>query len=1065
MLLSRTVSLNAPQVGMLVSVRDRHWIVRDVVASTISDPLAQNDEPQHLLQLSSVEDDGFADELSVIWEIEPGARIIEDANLPTPIAGEFDDPRRLKTFLDAVRWGAITSADTKVLQAPFRSGITIEEYQLDPVVRALQMARVNLLIADDVGLGKTIEAGLIVQELILRHRARTVLILCPPSLSLKWQAEMRDRFGLAFRIVDLDAVRMLRRERGVGANIFSHYPRLIVSFDWLKADRPMRLLREFLPPEPTSYPRRIDLMIVDEVHQCAPAGNGKYATDSQRTELLRFLGPYAEHRLFLSATPHNGYESSFSALLELLDPQRFARGVKPDATALQQAVIRRMKADIRKDLGPRADGSARFPERKIDKIEVEYPREERKVHADLAEYTELRRSQSGSPRAGLAADLVTLLLKKRLFSSPAAFAGTLEQHMKTLSEAGKHEGDAGTIRDAYDRSDADFEEDEEREDATFEALRVAARAGAPISPRQIELLEGMQHWANGARLKADQKSRELIQRLNTWCRPNGTWTEERVIIFTEYRDTQRWLRQLLTDAGLGGNRLSLLYGGMDGEERERIKAAFQSDPSKDPVRILLATDTASEGIDLQRHCYRLVHMEIPFNPNRLEQRNGRIDRHGQPKDEVLIYHFVGKEYQQNAEGLEGDLDFLFRAAKKLEKIRADLGKAGAVLAAQVEDAMLGRKADLSIIKEDSAESKIALKAERSLRERVREIRDQIDESVKELGLTPEAVKEVVSLGLELGRQSPLEPIELPSNRNDGSSAVAYTVPELTRSWQFATENLYHPLTGDRLPITFDNEAADGREDVVLAHLGHRIVAQAMRLLRSEIWAPANEARLRRVSGSIVRDADLEAPVVIVDARLVVMGIDGYRLHEQVFCAGGRLGGRRRFARLNVGDVRAALNSTTLKALPREFEEEIAGAWPEIKDSVLAGIDARAKELLSGVDRQLRERAHSEIQSLETVMKQLAESIKRELDEARAGQSEQLSFFDAGSERERLQVSRDVDALHRRLGEIPGELQVEAARLERRFSEQRHVVFPAAVRFLVPKRFVDGGSQIFEGSRS
>ena len=208
----------------------------------------------------------------MIWEIEPGAMVLETATLPHPRVDRFDDPERLDAFLDAVRWGAITSADSRALQAPFRSGITIEDYQLDPVVRALQMPRVNLLIADDVGLGKTIEAGLVVQELLLRHRARTVLVVCPASLTLKWKSEMADRFGLEFRIVDAAMLRELRRERGLAANPFKSFPRLIVSIDWLKRPKAMSLLRDVLPPDAHVYPRRFDLLIVDEVHTCAPAG-------------------------------------------------------------------------------------------------------------------------------------------------------------------------------------------------------------------------------------------------------------------------------------------------------------------------------------------------------------------------------------------------------------------------------------------------------------------------------------------------------------------------------------------------------------------------------------------------------------------------------------------------------------------------------------------------------------------------------------------------------------------------------------------------------------------------
>ena len=134
-----------------------------------------------------------------------------------------------------------TNADVQALQAPFRSGIAIEDYQLDPLVRSLQMPRVNLLIADDVGLGKTIEAGLVIQEMLLRHRARSVIVVCPASLCMKWQTEMAQKFGLEFRIVDAELVRRLRRERGLAANPWRHFPRLIVSIDWLKRPRAMSL--------------------------------------------------------------------------------------------------------------------------------------------------------------------------------------------------------------------------------------------------------------------------------------------------------------------------------------------------------------------------------------------------------------------------------------------------------------------------------------------------------------------------------------------------------------------------------------------------------------------------------------------------------------------------------------------------------------------------------------------------------------------------------------------------------------------------------------------------------
>jgi hypothetical protein len=345
-----------PEVGQLVQVRQRRHAVLEVMPSELTpSPLRGQVAPGcNLITLSSVDDEGIGDELRVVWELEAGAAMVERGSLPEPIG--FDEPGRFDAFLNAVRWGAVSSADTKALQAPFRSGVDIEDYQLDPLVRALRMPRANLLIADDVGLGKTIEAGLVVQELILRHRARTVLVVCPSSLQIQWRDQLRDKFGLEFRLVDSDALKDLRRRRGLHVNPWEHFPRLITSIDFLKRDRPLRLLRELLPSDgQRSFPRRFDLLIVDEAHNAAPSGTGKYATDSQRTQAIRALAPHFEHKLFLTATPHNGYRESFTALLELLDNQRFARGVEPDRNQLGAVMIRRLK----RDLPPRWDGKPR----------------------------------------------------------------------------------------------------------------------------------------------------------------------------------------------------------------------------------------------------------------------------------------------------------------------------------------------------------------------------------------------------------------------------------------------------------------------------------------------------------------------------------------------------------------------------------------------------------------------------------------------------------------------------------------------------------------------------------
>ncbi len=216
-----------PQAGSLVEVRGQRWVVGE-------EPVPGSDDHSTLLTLQSVEDGRYGDSLPVIWQVEPGRRILPRRSLPEVSKNGFDPPERLAAFLDAVRWSAVTSAEVNALQAPLRSGVVVEPYQLEPVARAIEAPRVNLLLADDVGLGKTIEAGLVALELLLRHRAKRIMVVCPPGLMLKWQDEMAEKFGLHFTIVDSAQLYQLRRSHGSAANPFRVYPLTIVSLSWLR---------------------------------------------------------------------------------------------------------------------------------------------------------------------------------------------------------------------------------------------------------------------------------------------------------------------------------------------------------------------------------------------------------------------------------------------------------------------------------------------------------------------------------------------------------------------------------------------------------------------------------------------------------------------------------------------------------------------------------------------------------------------------------------------------------------------------------------------------------------
>jgi ERCC4-related helicase len=1035
---------SAPEQGQLAVVRQRRYVVTDVRRSLFPPKIA-SDNPSFLVSLASIEDDALGEEVQVVWELEPGAEAFEKLELPNPRG--FDDPAHLQAFLDAVRWGAASIADTRQLQSPFRSGIEIESYQLDPVVRAIQMPRVNLLIADDVGLGKTIESGMVILELLLRHRANRVLIVCPSSLQIKWRDEMLEKFGLDFAVVDTALIKQLRRERGLYANPWTHFPRLVTSMDYVKREYPLRMFREAVAHDnPRPGLRDFDVLIVDEAHNAAPSGSGHFALDSQRTQALREIGKHFEHKLFLTATPHNGYKESFSALLELLDDQRFARSVEPDPAQLRTVMVRRLKSEIKN-----WDGSDKFPRRILKYIPVDYTVEERSIHELLTEYVHLRAGGYRDNQERFATEFVLKLLKKRLFSSPQAFLNTLNRHRASLRKSARYEvltHSTGVLARIFEQAEDDYADDAEQQEAEFEALEAAARAFRPSGAQEAEILNDLAVWAERAAAQLDSKANQLFKWLESVVRPDGHWNQERVIIFTEYRDTQKWLHDHLATRGFKeGGRLELLYGAQDPDEREKVKAAFQYDPEDSSVRILLATDAASEGIDLQRFCHRLIHYEIPWNPNRLEQRNGRIDRHGQHAREVNVYHFVAASFREEAQDAEGsgtslaaDLEFLYRAAKKVQQIREDLGRVGPVIAEQVEEAMLGkrRRLDTAQAERDNEPVKRLLRFEQNIREISRRHADQLEETRRDLHLTPTNIEAVVHIALDLARQPALIPATL-----DGVGQV-FDVPRFADpSWQPCLAGLIHPHTGKQRPITFDPEVATGRDDVVLAHLNHRLVQRCLRLLRAEVWAPADRQKINRVTARIVPRTILRAPAVLAHARLTVVSNDSHRLHEELITAGGIIQ-EGRLERWNVTQTAEVLNAATNLEPPESIRRRLAELWPQLSRSLLSALDARGRDRTDSIRKQLTDRSADETGKITTTLHELETAIRKEIQRA---PDPQLSLF---SEAERDQEQRNREFLAARLAELPAELDREVEAIHRRYTDPQPRLFPVAVTFLVPE---------------
>jgi len=532
--------------------------------------------------------------------------------------------------------------------APFLlPAIRHEHYQLVPVKMALSLPRPRLLIADDVGLGKTIEAGLILSELHARRRANRVLIVCPASLCLQWQREMQVKFGFRFVIFNRQTLAQRRRELEAGTNPWAHEPRIIVSMDFLK--RPDGAFREI-------QGLRWDVVIVDEAHHLAPSGAAE--SDKQLTRLGRFLAEASDALLLLTATPHNGYDESMATLLSFLDPSLVSDGKKLVPHRYRRHYIRRLKSHIRNP-----DGSPKFVERKpIQPLQVNLSPEERKFHEQVRAYADriLAFAEKAEASERQAIQFVATVLCKRAVSSRKALLETLKRRQKRLQEK------------------------QEEVEAERELLR-RWRRGEPLSPDELQKLEqdAYSNYLSAmrrlrrelARLEDEEDTvRSLLNalqelensspdpklvRLLDWLRQlHQSQPDLKVIVFTEYVDTARAIEEFLKANGYDGKVVVATGENPEADQKSAIETFLSGSAT-----VLVATDIAGEGLNLHYNCHHLVHFELPWNPNRLEQRNGRIDRYGQTKPPVIAFLYLADTYED---------EVLKRLLEKLDnKLRAE----------------------------------------------------------------------------------------------------------------------------------------------------------------------------------------------------------------------------------------------------------------------------------------------------------------------------------------------------------------------------------------------------------
>lgn len=633
---------------MIVELRRRKWRVENVSGGVMT--------------AAPIDDFGSASQRFLL-ELETP----EPGTLPPPSLQTLGDPALQHLFLQAVRLDALHGT------APFvaiqRTAVIPVEYQLVPLVMALRQPATRLLLADSTGLGKTVEGGLIATELLARGRARSVLIVTPANLREQWRQQMRDLFYLDFEIMSGETRKRLERSIPPGADPWLYFDRLIVSIDYAKDIRVRPEIRK----------RRWDLVIVDECHNAAmPHSQRGRRADMDRWEAVDQIASSCEHLLLLSATPHSGYTDSYCSLLRMLGPnlvREVNREPQPVREEARHHVCQRTRKDVQKWF---AEAGQKFPfpsreEAKETEVPVDLHRDYFRILETLDTALEVIRTHAVGAGKEQPFEWLRLHLHRRALSSPEALRCSLENRLKRLDEIAQKEVAQRADRDRADQTEhveadsetpllaslgdqgaADVETEEERDcKADAALLSVDLRLQQKHFGSLLEELKAIK--PNKDRKLAvvrDQVLPELLAKA-------GVNTPARVIVFTRFKDTLFYLeRELKRQADY---ELVTLYGDLSEAERDRRFDQFASSPRA----VLLATDVISEGLNLQHASCMVVHIDLPYNPNRIVQREGRIDRFGQRAPIV----FIRTLYCRNTT----DEDVMDLLVRKLEAMRRDLG--------------------------------------------------------------------------------------------------------------------------------------------------------------------------------------------------------------------------------------------------------------------------------------------------------------------------------------------------------------------------------------------------------
>lgn len=625
--------------GSLVKARGREWVV-----------LPESEPDMLVLRPLG----GADDEITAVF---PGVEEIAAASFQPPDAGDLGDAQAGGLLRTALRTGFASTA------GPFRSlgSIAVEPrpYQLVPLLMAMRQPTVRLAICDDVGIGKTVESGLIAKELLAQGSASGLAVLCSPALAEQWQDELRTKFGIDAELILASTVPRLERSLDWGKTLFERHRIVVVSTDFIKSPRHRHDFIKHCP----------DLVIVDEAHTCVPAASGVGSSGSQlRHDLLTSIAEdKSRHLLLVTATPHSGKDESFRALLGLLDPELETIDFTNDAdrARLSRHYVQRRRNDIRR-LYP-DEGTAFAGDRKFGDAPYKLSPGYRELLDDAIDYARERVTTADGDREQRIAWWSAIALLRSLVSSPRAAAQTLRTRAQSAAASTADEADIlgrPVIADmADDNPDGIDASPGASPNADGSSSDEGPGSAASLDNRLAVLAERAADLEGPAK---DKKLALLVKTVKDLLAEGYS-----PIVFCRYIPTSEYVAEHL-DGKLGRNTVvAAVNGTLSPAQRleriEKLSAAGDDSDSGSPAsevkRVLVATDCLSEGVNLQHDFNAVIHYDLAWNPTRHEQREGRVDRFGQLSDEVKVVTIYGSD-----NGIDGKvLDVLIKKHREIRK--------------------------------------------------------------------------------------------------------------------------------------------------------------------------------------------------------------------------------------------------------------------------------------------------------------------------------------------------------------------------------------------------------------